>query len=46
MEVLISSYFPYNAKLCINGHEYLKRQLTKRGGGSRGSNSLRLRNRF
>jgi hypothetical protein len=21
------SYFPYNAKLCINGHEYLKRQL-------------------
>jgi hypothetical protein len=25
------SYFPYNAKLCINGHEYLKRQLTKEG---------------
>ncbi len=25
------SYFPYNAKLCINGHEHLKRQLTKRG---------------
>ena len=25
------SYCPYNAKLCINGHEYLKRQLTKRG---------------
>ena len=25
------SYFPYNAKLCINGHEYLKQQLTKRG---------------
>ena len=25
------SYFPYNAKLCINGHEYLKRQLTNRG---------------
>src|SRR5204862_5091285 len=24
------SYFPYNAKLCINGHEYLKRQLDKR----------------
>ena len=21
------SYFPYNAKLCINGHEWLKRQL-------------------
>ncbi|NJO13650.1 MAG: winged helix-turn-helix transcriptional regulator [Gammaproteobacteria bacterium] len=27
------SYFPYNAKLCINGHEYLKRQLTKHGIG-------------
>jgi hypothetical protein len=26
-----SSYFPYNAKLCINGHEYLKRQLVKEG---------------
>src|ERR1700732_3860688 len=25
------SYFPYNTKLCINGHEYLKRQLAKRG---------------
>jgi len=25
------SYFPYNAKLCINGHEYLKRQLTGKG---------------
>jgi len=25
------SYFPYNAKLYINGHEYLKRQLTQRG---------------
>jgi hypothetical protein len=25
------SYFPYNAKLCINGHEYLKRQLAKAG---------------
>ena len=25
------SYFPYNAKLCLNGHEYLKRQLAKRG---------------
>ena len=28
-----SSYFPYNAKLCINGHEYLKQQLVKRGIG-------------
>jgi hypothetical protein len=26
-----SSYFPYGAKLCFNGHEYLKRQLTKEG---------------
>jgi hypothetical protein len=25
------SYFPYNVKLCINGHEYLKRQLDQRG---------------
>jgi hypothetical protein len=25
------SYFPYNAKLCLNGHEYLKRQLHKEG---------------
>ncbi|MCW5632032.1 MAG: hypothetical protein KIT17_01725 [Rubrivivax sp.] len=25
------SYFPYNAKLCINGNEYAKRQLVKRG---------------
>lgn len=23
------SYFPYTAKMCINGHEYLKRQLDK-----------------
>jgi hypothetical protein len=25
------SYFPYNGKLCINGHEYLKRQLAQHG---------------
>jgi hypothetical protein len=25
------SYFPYNAKLWINGHEYVKRQLAKDG---------------
>jgi hypothetical protein len=25
------SYFPYNAKLCINGHEYVKCQLERRG---------------
>ena len=24
-----SSYFPYGAKLCVNGHEYLKWQLAK-----------------
>jgi hypothetical protein len=24
------SYFPFNGKLCINGHEYLKRQLARR----------------
>lgn len=26
-----SSYFPYTAKLCINGHEYAKQQLTAKG---------------
>ena len=25
------SYFPYGAKLCLNGHEYLKCQLQQRG---------------
>jgi hypothetical protein len=25
-----ASYFPYNAKLCFNGHEWLKRQADKR----------------
>lgn len=25
------SYFPYSAKLCLNGHEYLKCQLAHRG---------------
>jgi hypothetical protein len=28
-----STYFPYNAKLCLNGHEYAKRQLRKKGIG-------------
>jgi hypothetical protein len=28
-----SSYFPYGAKLCFNGHEYLNRQLAKEGIG-------------
>jgi hypothetical protein len=27
------SYFPYTAKLCFNGHEYTKRQLTRAGIG-------------
>jgi DNA-binding PadR family transcriptional regulator len=27
----LCSYFPYNGKLCLNGHEYLKRQLTQAG---------------
>ena len=25
------SYFPYNAKLCLNGHEYVKCQLSQEG---------------
>jgi hypothetical protein len=25
------TYFPFNAKLCLNGHEYAKRQLGRRG---------------
>jgi len=25
------SYFPYSAKLCLNGHEYLKCQLSRQG---------------
>jgi hypothetical protein len=27
------SYFPYNARLCINGHEWAKRQVAKAGIG-------------
>ncbi len=27
------SYFPYNAKLCLNGHEWAKRQATQAGIG-------------
>jgi hypothetical protein len=26
-----SSYFPYTGRLCLNGHEYVKRQLDKEG---------------
>jgi hypothetical protein len=29
--IKFSSYFPYTAKVCLNGHEYLKRQLAKEG---------------
>ena len=29
--IKLSSYFPYNGKLLINGHEYAKRQLERRG---------------
>lgn len=25
------SYFPYNAKLCLNGHEYAKQQMRRQG---------------
>ena len=31
--IKFSSYFPYNGRLCINGHEYAKRQLQQRGIG-------------
>jgi hypothetical protein len=31
--VKFASYFPYNAKLCINGNEWAKRQATKAGIG-------------
>lgn len=27
----LGSYFPYTGRLCINGHEFAKRQLAKRG---------------
>ena len=33
--IKFSSYFPYTARICLNGHEYLKRQLDKRGIGYR-----------
>jgi len=29
--IKFSSYFPYQAKVCLNGHEYVKRQLSKAG---------------
>jgi len=30
MFIKYCSYFPYAVKVCLNGHEYLKRQLTKK----------------
>jgi hypothetical protein len=27
----LSTYFPFNAKLCLNGHEYATRQLAREG---------------
>lgn len=29
--IKFSSYFPYTGKVCLNGHEYAKRQLIKHG---------------
>ena len=29
--VKLGSYFPYTGKVCLNGHEYLKRQLAQEG---------------
>lgn len=29
--IKLCSYFPYNGKVCLNGHEYLKCQLAKEG---------------
>jgi hypothetical protein len=29
--VKFCTYFPYNGKLCVNGHEYAKRQLAREG---------------
>jgi hypothetical protein len=31
--IKISSYFPFTARVCLNGHEYAKRQLAKEGIG-------------
>ena len=33
--IKFSGYFPYTARVCLNGHEYLKRQLARRGVGYR-----------
>lgn len=31
MFIKFASYFPYTARVCLNGHEYAKRQLAKQG---------------
>ncbi len=31
MFIKFASYFPYTARVCLNGHEYAKRQLAKEG---------------
>jgi hypothetical protein len=31
--IKFSTYFPYTAKVCLNGHEWLKQQLAQRGVG-------------
>lgn len=31
--IKLGSYFPYTGKVCLNGHEYLKRQLAREGIG-------------
>lgn len=33
MFIKFSSYFPYTARVCLNRHEYVKRQPDKRGIG-------------
>ena len=38
------SYFPFTARLCLNGHEYVKRQLPRRGIGFEALNNC-LRSR-
>jgi hypothetical protein len=40
--VKFCSYFPYNAKLCINGNEWAKRQAAKAGIGFQARQRLRL----
>jgi hypothetical protein len=39
----VCSYFPYNAKLCLNGHEYVKCQLDQDGIAYESLDSSRLK---